>query len=60
MSASQVLISAAAELKCYIDRENERLKNKIKSDDLDLPSYHDYQTCQELAHLAAKLTNNKH
>lgn len=55
MNAVKILTSAAIELKGYIDKENERLKLKISSSDLDPPDYYDHQTCQELMDLAKKI-----
>lgn len=48
MNTTELLYSAAKELKSYIDKENERLKAGITSTDLEPPTYHDYQTCHEL------------
>jgi hypothetical protein len=58
MDSVRLLLSAANELKMYIDRENERLKSKVNCDDLDPPEYHDYQTCYELAQLAKTIKVN--
>ena len=48
----QKLIETAGELKLMIDRENERLKSRICSTDLDPPEYIDYQTVHEAMELA--------
>ena len=57
----ELLLSAAKELKSYIDAENNRLKKNISSTDLDDPDYHDHQTCAELYELAMEIqeSNNE-
>ncbi len=58
MDLAEIMISAANELKYYIDKENERLKGEMKCYDSDPPEYHDYQTCYELNQIAKKIKAN--
>jgi hypothetical protein len=52
---AELLLSAASELKSYIDAENKRLKSAITCTDLDEPAYHDHQTCAELYEMAMEI-----
>ena len=52
---AELLLSAARELKSYIDAENKRLKQGTSPADLDEPDYHDHQTCAELYALAMEI-----
>jgi len=44
----ELLESALSELKSLIDFNNDALKSKIQSTDLDEPDYHDGETCHLL------------
>ena len=52
----EMLISAATELGSLIAAKNLELIGKVTPFDLDDPELHDFQTCQELAQLAIKLS----
>jgi hypothetical protein len=49
----RLLETAAEELHCMIELNNENMREKITSQDLDEPDYFDFETCYKLM-VAAK------